>query len=208
MGQFRLPMKEDGADGDSARGRSFANMEGALARRVQAVLKRASDESPAAVAQSGGVLRSTRVGTLRLFVLAVLLLPARVSLSNSLPAHESAVTPTGRVRVMEEGLISAECGARLAHSEGRLTGHSEKVPPLLRKHSRRPSPSDDDGTRPDPTDEDNTADNIVGDDGTEGTIALWSPTELYFVVTSDDAPSFFAAPSLTPLFLVLGRFRC
>ncbi len=158
-------------------------------------------------AGAGGIVRSWRVSVLRAFILALLLLPGRVSLSNSVPTSLDTSIPKPHTRVIPDEPLAADCLAHLDHSGTRSTRYSEKCPAALRKHSRRPSPSDDDGTRPDPTDEDDSSNNLIND-GTEAAIVPASPAMICFLIASDDVLSPFALPRPTSLFLVLQRFRC
>jgi hypothetical protein len=201
-------MKNDCLAHDSAQPGGFAGDHVDLAGWARGASGSAAGTKMTVVTGYAGFSRSSRLYTLRWFVFALALLPARVSLCNNVAGRQNPTIAAERTRAIQEEPLVFDYSAHLAHSESQLTGHSEKVPALLRKHSHRPSPSDDDGTCPDPTDEDESAVNILGGDGTEGVVAVWSPALFCFVVNLEEGPSLCSVPSFTPLFLVLQRFRC
>jgi hypothetical protein len=171
----------------------------------------ASSHNVPAIDGGGGHLRVSGVRAWKLLVLALALWPARVWLCGNVrdgSVPEQATVPATRLRLVVDEQLAGDCLARASHVESQLTGHSEKCPQALRKHSRRPSPSDDDGTRPDPSNDDVTSDNLVGSDGTEGATALWSPPMLCSLDRSEDTPSPFPLPGANSWFLVLQHLRC
>jgi hypothetical protein len=119
-----------------------------------------------------------------------------------------ASPPQRRIAADTVDLIAANDRGRIADSDNRSSRRLEKRPLALRKHPRRPSPSDDDGTSPDPTDDDETSDDVIDDNSTEMAIAIWSPAPVSLRITSEQGLHPFRCASPTPLFLALQRFRC
>lgn len=203
-GRVRRLVWNNDSGGASARlggttGRGRVTTEGAQAYSC------ARKNVPIEAVESGA--RRARACVLRLLILALFLLPGRVSLSNSLPPPADRSIPSSRLQLIFDEPLGCDCLAHLDHSYPVPQRHSEKRPAALRKHSRFPSPSDDDGTRPDPTDEDESSDNMIGD-GTEAAVVSASPPVVCFLMIVEESTFFCSDTSQSPLFLVLQRFRC
>jgi hypothetical protein len=208
MRHFEWRKTTDGVGDDLAQAHAFA---GTGVERVRLARWESGSIAAAKTIDTAGIARflhPSRVGPLRLLALALALLPARVSLSNTVQTHDDTSLPAVRLHVVEDELLASDCLARIGHCDSGSTRQTEKRPAALRKHSRHPSPTDDDGTRSDPTDEDETSDNLIGDGDGEAAIAIWSPAMVCFVDTCEDLLSLLSLPSTNPLFLVLQRFRC
>jgi hypothetical protein len=146
--------------------------------------------------------------SIRSIALFLALLPAGVSFTKYDPVPTQDVSPETVARAMMDDSVAADFVLRLHQWDGRSTRPLNQVPAALRKHSRRPSPSDDDGTSRDPTDADETSDTEILNDDADTAITLSSPPVLSFLVASESVFSSFRPPTATPLFLTQQRFRC
>jgi hypothetical protein len=162
------------------------------------------------VAVPRGALRRWTWWGIRVAALALALLPGRVSSSASVPERHdrSLALAETRACAIANDLLTFEGVAYGDRSDSHLPRGLDKCPDALRKHSRHPSPSDDDGTSKDPTDDDKSSDDFIGNDDTEPAIALWSPPTVCFLIVSEGDCAPLSSPTVTPLYLALQRFRC
>jgi hypothetical protein len=152
--------------------------------------------------------RESAVRKIRLIAVALAFFQAGASLTKCEPSRIEAAGPERYTRAMVEDSIVADSALRLGHWDRLSARHPGKLPASLRKHSRRPSPSDDDGTSQDPSDDDELTDLVIESDDGESVIAIWSPPMLCFVITSEPCFSAFPPTTATPLYLAQQRFRC
>jgi len=144
----------------------------------------------------------------RLIALVLAFFPATASLTKCVPVHREQSVPESHAAVMPIASVVSDSILHFDRWDGHSGRQPDKVPAALRKHSRRPSPSVDDGTAPDPTDDDNTSDDVMGADDTEMVVALWSPPLVSFLFVSETGFVHFCPLTTTPLYLSLQRLRC
>jgi hypothetical protein len=146
--------------------------------------------------------------TVRLVAVTLALFPAAASFTKCDPAPADARESNGQSSAIADDSVVSDSILRLGRWQGSSTRLPDKVPLAIRKHSRRFSPSDQDGTSPDPTDDDETSDDVVGNDDTELVVALWSAPLVCVLIASERDCEQLCPATTTPLYLAHQRFRC